>query len=226
MLSLGRRSIAVSACTHMPCLRSFSTNTTRSSNAVLSIPSISRNYWNNRSRGGQNLTERYRRLENTLRRENAITKQISEVSLGVEDASKTRSSPLTSSSHHGAQNPPNTIAGFVIPEEPIPPSDEGKFSIKAKFPVSNIRQECCMSGCAICVYDLYEESLEAYKESIVALRLSLSALSIPDSEWPDRIRTNTPTAKKRQEVILDAFEEMERQLKEKKERRAAVEAES
>jgi hypothetical protein len=137
-------------------------------------------------------------------------KQISEVSLGVEDASKTKSSPLTSSSHHGAQNPPNTIAGFVIPEEPIPPSDE----------------ECCMSGCAICVYDLYEESLEAYKESIVALRLSLSALSIPDSEWPDRIRTNTPTAKKRQEVILDAFEEMERQLKEKKERRAAVETES
>ncbi|KAG2129339.1 hypothetical protein BD769DRAFT_1455863 [Suillus cothurnatus] len=210
MLSLGRRSIAVSACTHMPCLRSFSTNTTRSSNAVLSIPSISRNYWNNRSRGGQNLTERYRRLENTLRRENAITKQISEVSLGVEDASKTRSSPLTSFSHYGAQNPPNTIAGFVIPEEPIPPSDE----------------ECCMSGCAICVYDLYEESLEAYKESIVALRLSLSALSIPDSEWPDRVRTNTPTAKKKQEVILDAFEEMERQLKEKKGRRAAVEAES
>jgi hypothetical protein len=98
----------------------------------------------------------------------------------------------------------------VIPEEPIPPSDE----------------ECCMSGCAICVYDLYEESLEAYRESIVALRLSLSALSIPDSEWPDRVRTNTPTAKKKQEVILDAFEEMERQLKEKKERRAAVEAES
>jgi hypothetical protein len=83
-----------------------------------------------------------------------------------------------------------------------------------------------MSGCAICVYDLYEESLEAYKESIVALRSSLSALSIPDSEWPDRVRTNTPAAEKRHEVIFNAFEEMERQLKEKKERRAAVEAES
>lgn len=210
MLSLGQQRIAVSACAHMLCLRSFATNTISSSNAVLSIPSISRNYWNNRSRGGQNLTERYRRLENTLRRGNAITKQIFEISQDVEDVSKVMSAPLTSSSCYGTQNTPDTIAGFVIPEEPVPPSDE----------------ECCMSGCAICVYDLYEESLEAYKESIVALRSSLSALSIPDSEWPDRVRTNTPAVEKRHEVILNAFEEMERQLKEKKERRAAVEAES
>ncbi|KAG1771977.1 hypothetical protein EV702DRAFT_1134881 [Suillus placidus] len=226
MLSLGQRRIAVSACIHMPCLRSFATNTTSSSNTVLWIPSISRNYWSKGSRGGQNLTERYRRLENTLRGRNAIMKRISETSPDVQDASKARSSPLTSSSRYGAQNTPDTIAGFVIPEEPIPPSDEGKFSTKAMFPVFNIRQECCMSGCAICVYDLYEESLEAYKESIVALRSSLSALSIPDSEWPDRVRANTPAAEKRHKVVLDAFEEMERQLKEKKERRAAVEAES
>lgn len=209
MLSLGQRRIAVSACTHMPCFRSFATNTTSSSNGVLSIPSISRNYCS-KSRGGQNLTERYRTLENTLRGRKAILKQRSEISQDVEDASKARSPPLSSSSSYGAQNTPDTIAGFVIPEEPIPPSDE----------------ECCMSGCAICVYDLYEESLEAYKESIVALRSSLSALAIPDSEWPDRVRTNTPVAEKRHEVILNAFEEMERQLKEKKERRAAVEAES
>ncbi|KAG2151149.1 uncharacterized protein EDB93DRAFT_1139358 [Suillus bovinus] len=204
MLSLGHRRIAVVACTHTSCLHSLTTNTTSSSNAILSIPFISRNYWNSRRRGGQNLTERYRRLENTLRGKNAIAKQISEIS---QDA---RSPSSTSSSHYGAQNAPNTIAGLLIPEEPIPPSDE----------------ECCMSGCAICVYDIYEESLEAYKKSIVALRSSLSALSIPDSEWPDRVRTNPPAAEKRQDVILNAFEEMERQLKEKKERRAAVETES
>ncbi|KAG1867221.1 hypothetical protein DFJ58DRAFT_768974 [Suillus subalutaceus] len=175
MLSLGQRRIAVSACAHMLCLRSFATSATSSSNAG-----------------------------------NAITRQISEISQDVEDASKAASPQLTSSSCHGAQNTPGTIAGFVIPEEPIPPSDE----------------ECCMSGCAICVYDLYEESLETYKESIVALRSSLSALSIPNSEWPDRVRANTPAAEKRHEVIFNAFEEMERQLKEKKERRAAVEVES
>ncbi|KAG2358134.1 hypothetical protein BDR07DRAFT_1612083, partial [Suillus spraguei] len=205
MLSLGQQRIAIPACTRMPCLRSFA-NTTSSSKTGLSIPSASRNNWNDRKRGGQNLTERYRKLENTLRAENAVTKQISQ---DVEDASMARSSPLTSSSRHVAQNTPDTIAGFVIPKEPIPPSDE----------------ECCMSGCAICVYDLYEESLEAYKESIVALRSSLSALSIPDSEWPDRVRTNPPAAEKRQELVLNAFEEMERQLKEKRERRATVEAE-
>lgn len=94
--------------------------------------------------------------------------------------------------------------------------------------VSDLLQDCCMSGCAICVYDLYEESLEAYKESLAALRSSLSALSIPESEWPERIRTTTkiPTVDNRQGAILSAFEEMERQLKEKRERRAAVEAES
>ncbi|KAG2063751.1 hypothetical protein BDR04DRAFT_1111144 [Suillus decipiens] len=189
----------------MPCLRTFA-NTTSSSNTGLSISSASRTNWNDRNRGGQNLTERYRKLENTVRGKNAITKQISQ---DVEDATLARSSPLTSS-RYVVQNTPDTIAGFVIPKEPIPPSDE----------------ECCMSGCAICVYDIYEESLEAYKESIVALRSSLSALSIPDSEWPDRVRTNPPAAEKRQEVILNAFEEMERQLKEKRERRAIVEAES
>ncbi|KAG2140681.1 hypothetical protein DEU56DRAFT_734800 [Suillus clintonianus] len=191
----------------MPCLRSFAT--TSSSNIVSSIPFITRSYWSNRGRGGQNLTERYRRLENTARGRNPIMK-ISELSQEFEDASKARSLPLPSSSHPGAKNAPDTIAGFMIPEEPIPPSDE----------------ECCMSGCAICVYDLYEESLEAYKESIVTLRSSLSALSIPESEWPDHVRTNTPAAANRHGVILSAFEEMERQLKEKKERRATVEAES
>lgn len=85
-----------------------------------------------------------------------------------------------------------------------------------------------MSGCAICVYDLYEESLQAYKESLVALRSSLSASSIPESEWPERIRTTAkiPTADKRQDAVFSAFEEMERQLKGKREWRAAVEAES
>ncbi|KAG1729507.1 uncharacterized protein EDB91DRAFT_1059958 [Suillus paluster] len=191
----------------MPCLRSFATS---SSNTISSIPSITRSHRKNRGRGGQNLTERYRRLENILRGENASMKQISELSQGVEDASKARPPPLTSPPRHDAQTSPDTIAGFMIPEEPIPPSDE----------------ECCMSGCAICVYDLYEESLEAYKESIATLRSSLSALSIPESEWPVRVRTNIPTTAKRNEVILSAFEEMERQLKEKRKRKAAVEAES
>ncbi|OAX40560.1 hypothetical protein K503DRAFT_791303 [Rhizopogon vinicolor AM-OR11-026] len=165
-----------------------------------------------RGRGGQNLTERYRRLENTFRGKHAFIKQISELSQEVDNASKTRSPPLISPPHSDAQRAPDTVAGFVIPQEPIPPADE----------------ECCMSGCAICVYDLYQESLDAYRESLLVLRSSLSNLSIPESEWPERIRTSAkiPAVDTRQDAILSAFEEMEHQLKEKRARRAAVEAES
>lgn len=91
--------------------------------------------------------------------------------------------------------------------------------------------ECCMSGCAVCVYDLYEDALAAYKESVATLRADLAAQDIPETEWPAHIRTGrgdevdkAQTEKPRGAVILDAFEEMERALKEKRERRAAVEA--
>ena len=76
-----------------------------------------------------------------------------------------------------------------------------------------------MSGCAVCVYDLYEESVEHYKQSISALRASLSAQNIPESEWPYRIQTRGPLspegALERKNTILSAFEEMERKLEAK-----------
>lgn len=88
-----------------------------------------------------------------------------------------------------------------------------------------------MSGCAVCVYDLYEEALAAYKDSVTTLRAALSARHIPETEWPAHIRTSkvipTPTTtEKSKGAVLDAFEEMERALKEKRDKRAAVEAES
>lgn len=74
-----------------------------------------------------------------------------------------------------------------------------------------------MSGCAVCVYDLYEETLEAYKEAVLSLRNSLSALHIPEDEWPSCIRQQSSSESsglnKRKDVVLDAFEEMERKLK-------------
>ncbi|OJA20614.1 hypothetical protein AZE42_07758 [Rhizopogon vesiculosus] len=175
MLSLSK---IVTSTLHMPgiaCLRSFSTNTTCSSDTLSSLPSITLRHWKNRGRGrgGQNLTERYRRLENTFRGKHAFIKQISELSQEVDNASKTRSPPLISPPHSDAQKAPDTIAGFVIPQAPIPPADE-------------------------------------------------------ESEWPERIRTSAkiPAVDMRQDAILSAFEEMEHQLKEKRARRAAVQAEN
>ena len=209
----------------MPCLRSFTTYTTCTSNTPSIIPPTTSRRWENRGRGGQNLTERYRMLENRFRGKNTFIEQISGLSQNIDDPSKSRPS-----SRSDVQRVPDTIAGFTIPEEPIPPADEGKPYTRAHVPLACLThvQECCMSGCAICVYDLYQESLEAYKESLAALRSSLSALSIAESEWPERIRTTAriPAVDQRQDATLSAFEEMERQLKEKRERRAAVEAES
>ena len=76
-----------------------------------------------------------------------------------------------------------------------------------------------MSGCAVCVYDLYEESQASYEDSIAALRKSLGALGIPPNTWPLNVRPDTEksTPESRKGVILNAFEEMERKLKEKKE---------
>lgn len=74
-----------------------------------------------------------------------------------------------------------------------------------------------MSGCAICVYDIYEESLAAYNAEAEALRKALTDMKIPDSEWPSHIQLNHRsnvfnTEAKRKETVLSAFEEMERAL--------------
>ncbi|KDR72489.1 hypothetical protein GALMADRAFT_749745 [Galerina marginata CBS 339.88] len=77
-----------------------------------------------------------------------------------------------------------------------------------------------MSGCAVCVYDLYEESLEAYQNALSSLRTSLTALNIPDYEWPLSVqqkRSKNSTGSRsesemRKETVLSAFEEMERAL--------------
>lgn len=72
-----------------------------------------------------------------------------------------------------------------------------------------------MSGCAICVYDLYQESLEAYKAAVVTLRNNLTALNIPESEWPKQIQLNVEKQKQNSQpndVALSAFEKMELEL--------------
>ncbi|KAG6873335.1 hypothetical protein C0995_000194 [Termitomyces sp. Mi166 len=94
-----------------------------------------------------------------------------------------------------------TFHGFEIPKEPRPPQDD----------------ECCMSNCAVCVYDLYEESVVDYRKSIADLRIALSARNIPEEEWPQNVRSATTmtTPGDRKEAVLSAFEELERALAKK-----------
>jgi Oxidoreductase-like protein, N-terminal len=75
-----------------------------------------------------------------------------------------------------------------------------------------------MSGCAICIHDLYLDALAAYHESVSSLRMSLSALDIPESEWPSNIQTSGVESKeeRKSDVNTDAFLALERSLREKK----------
>ena len=72
-----------------------------------------------------------------------------------------------------------------------------------------------MSGCAICVQDLYAEALDEYKKSVESLRTSLTILHIPEDKWPENIQTGRKQPEVKQSVTLSAFEELERRLKER-----------
>ncbi|KAI0065231.1 hypothetical protein BV25DRAFT_1822377 [Artomyces pyxidatus] len=149
-------------------------------------------------RGGQNLSERAQRLERMLREKEAFSQDVYHTSSPFATTSiPTR--PWTS-----APQTVTTFRGLVIPEKPREPEAD----------------ECCMSGCAVCVYDLYEESLSAYTSSLKTVQASLTAMDIPTSEWPESIRPLKEQPRSRQSsnsVSLSAFEQMERALKAKRE---------
>ena len=79
-----------------------------------------------------------------------------------------------------------------------------------------------MSGCAVCVHDLYQESLDDYNTSVVAVRASLTAMQVPVEEWPEIIR---PSSERRMSlpassVSLSALQEMESALKARRDAQA------
>ena len=50
---------------------------------------------------------------------------------------------------------------------PLPPDHDPR----PQPPDKPLPQECCESGCPICVYDLYAEALEGYRQALAAWRL-------------------------------------------------------
>ncbi|KAI0084712.1 oxidoreductase-like protein [Irpex rosettiformis] len=152
------------------------------------------------TRGGQNLTDRYRRLEKSLRGKGTYQKDITEL---AEEAA-------TLSKSHKTGPGTRTFMGFVVPEEPKPPASD----------------DCCMSGCAICVYDLYDEALDEYKKAVEHLQMSLTALRIPEDQWPEDIQTEPKSkdakTQRKPNPTLSAFEEFEARLKQKHANDAAM----
>jgi len=149
------------------------------------------------SRGGQNLSERFLRPEKTFWKKHDLGQTIPDTSR-----------PLTPIPLSTPQWPSNVkyFRGLVIPEVPKAPEPD----------------ECCMSGCAVCVHDLYQESLDDYDASVAAVCASLTDMNVPEDEWPETIR---PGAEKEiylpgSNPSLSAFREMERGLKARREAQA------
>ncbi|KAI0264648.1 hypothetical protein BC834DRAFT_781961, partial [Gloeopeniophorella convolvens] len=142
--------------------------------------------------GGQNLSDRFRRLENMLLAKHSLTQTI------AADAPRARTPIPMPATLQKLQ--PATFHGLVIPEEPKAPGSD----------------DCCMSGCAICVHDLYQDSLAAHAAALASVRASLASMDVPVAQWPARIRPDADTtAQPKARTALSAFEEFERALEAK-----------
>ncbi|KAG8778131.1 hypothetical protein FRC12_025149 [Ceratobasidium sp. 428] len=102
------------------------------------------------------------------------------------------------------------VRGVKIPLKPRPPESDGD-------------KECCMSGCAVCVYDLYLSSLDDYKQALLDARAQFQSRAVPLSEWPDDVREAKPQADDEQPLdsldldpSMKAFLILEKKLGQKK----------
>ncbi|CDO75756.1 hypothetical protein BN946_scf184921.g32 [Trametes cinnabarina] len=160
-------------------------------------------------RGGQDLSLRHNRLERAVRGKTEYGRQILDLQEQQQQSSQERA-PYTDEEHtrqastNVGRKKQRIFKGFVIPEAPKPPADD----------------ECCMSGCAVCVYDLYDEARRDYIHAIDNLRTNLDKMGVPEHEWPPDIRRkqSPPGPSPRPDVVLSAFEQFEKQLREKRER--------
>ncbi|KAF9290170.1 hypothetical protein BGZ68_007754 [Mortierella alpina] len=93
--------------------------------------------------------------------------------------------------------------GFAIPVKPTPPGSE----------------DCCMSGCAHCIYDIYEEDRQEYKRKLAIVLKDIEKAGLPP---PPNIVTKSSTtadgspAKDDDDDMdpgMKAFLELERKLK-------------
>ncbi|OSD08206.1 hypothetical protein PYCCODRAFT_1402464 [Trametes coccinea BRFM310] len=160
-------------------------------------------------RGGQDLSQRHDRLERAVRGKTEIGRHILDL-LEQQHQSSQEQAPYTEEEHtlqtstNVGRKQQRIFKGFVIPDPPKPPADD----------------ECCMSGCAVCVYDLYDEARHDYIQAVDNIRANLDKMGVPEDEWPPDIRRKQPPPEPsaRPDVILSAFEQLEKQLREKKER--------
>jgi hypothetical protein len=164
-------------------------------------------------RGGRNLSERFQRIEKTFRTTHDLSQTTTDA---LRPLTPVPPAPLPQGSTV------TTFRGLVVPEVPKAPEPDGMSLTSRRRRRSHNLVECCMSGCAVCVHDLYQEYLDDYHSSVAAVRISLTDMKVPEEEWPETIR---PGSEKRMSLpasglSLSAFQEMERALKARREAQA------
>lgn len=103
-----------------------------------------------------------------------------EVSTAETQASSSSSDTVAEAANGQSSMGPTIIRGIVIPLKPPPPGPE----------------ECCMSGCAHCAYDIYAEDLEDFHSRLSSVRSQLTQLSPPVTrqEWRDDLLGDYPSS--------------------------------
>ena len=189
-----------------------------------------------RTRGGQDLSKRFTRLERAVRGKTSYGRDIEELERSsavpdpapyTQEESTQQATASIAPSHASATR--RIFRGFVVPEPPKPPADDGTFQYMSFLGHAFIlsQSECCMSGCAVCVYDLYDEARQDYMQAMDKLRTELTKLGVPKSQWPADVQGDgqdsdpTPAPRPSQSVTLSAFEQLELALKAKRERDAS-----
>ncbi|KAJ1777467.1 hypothetical protein LPJ77_002830 [Coemansia sp. RSA 2523] len=72
------------------------------------------------------------------------------------------------------------------------------------------RDDCCMSGCEYCVWDLYDEDMHEYQKHATAIREALEAkgMPVPQHLRPESLRDSVDPS-------MRAFLDMERQMEQR-----------
>ena len=134
ILHLPTRSLIV----RTPQTRSITSRSTKDEIARLEKP----------SRGGRNLTERYRALERALRGKEAFAR-------GKESAHHVPIISISVQDENPRKESVETFHGFVVPQEPKPPADDGAFLLNPyPYIFKNIQQNAACPA-APYVYTTY-----------------------------------------------------------------------
>jgi hypothetical protein len=80
-----------------------------------------------------------------------------------------------------------------------------------------------MSGCAVCVSDLYADSLQTYRERLAFAKTQLSERRVPKEQWPPEVRAEAAGGveaiqdprEAQMDANISAFLALEKKLEEK-----------